>query len=46
MKKMYYTIGEYDNQKISQDCFDRFSPSVIATQLIDVFECAIEKHSL
>ncbi|WP_195425964.1 glycosyltransferase family 4 protein [Bacteroides cellulosilyticus] len=46
MKKMYYTIDKYDSQRISQDCFDRFSPSVIATQLIDVFDSAIKKHSL
>ena len=46
MKKMYYTIDKYDSQSISQDCFDRFSPSVIAAQLIDVFDSAIKKHSL
>ena len=46
MKKMYYTIDKYDSQKISKDCFNRFSPSVIAAQLIDVFDSAIKKHSL
>ena len=46
MKKMYYTIDKYDSQSISQDCFDRFSPSVIAAQLIDVFDSAIKKYSL
>lgn len=46
MKVMYCTIDKYDNHKIAQDCLNRFSPSVIASQLTEVFENTIRKHSL
>lgn len=44
MKKMYYTLDEYDSQGISQDCYNRFSPAVIATELVRIFEMAISKY--
>lgn len=43
MKKMYDTLGEYDSQEIAQDCYNRFSPSVISDKLVDVFQKAVEK---
>ena len=43
MKKMYDTLVEYDSQEIAQDCYNRFSPSVIADKLVDVFQKAVEK---
>lgn len=40
---MYDTLGEYDSQEIAQDCYNRFSPSVISDKLVDVFQKAVEK---
>ena len=41
---MYDTLGEYDSQEIAQDCYNRFSPSVISDKLVDVFQKAVEKR--
>lgn len=45
MKKMYCNIDGYSRQEISKDCFERFSPSVIADKLITVFNEVIENRN-
>lgn len=45
MKKIYCNIDRYNRQDISKDCFERFSPSVIADKLVTVFNEVIENRS-
>lgn len=42
MKEMYYNIDKYSREDISQDCFKRFSPPVIADKLVNVFSEVIK----
>lgn len=43
---MYDTLGEYDSQEIAQDCYNRFSPSVISDKLVDVFQKQSKKEKM
>lgn len=45
MKDIYQNIDKYNRQEIAQDCFNRFSPPVIAEELVKVFNKVIDNHS-
>lgn len=38
MRQMYEDINKYDRLLIARECFEKYSPAVIAEKLIDVFE--------
>lgn len=44
MTDMYINYQSYDSKKIAKYCHDRFAPSVIAKQLIEIFNLTIERY--
>ena len=42
MQKMYQTFTHYDRKAIAENCQNKFSPSVIAKELTEVFEEVVE----
>lgn len=42
MRKIFVNYSEYDTKAIAESCRNRFAPSVIAKQLIEIFENSIK----
>lgn len=46
LKYMFENYQSYDGAKIAEDCKKRFSPKVIASKLVSVFENVIEENKI